>query len=598
MNVSASFEENLALMELIPLINFFVSQGKDWIHELSGVEKGIFHKIKITAPPQLRGTPYEGRIYLLKYAETNRIWTISTRQCRGTIIFLNDAGKWEPIRFMFLRGSELLTGFHISNGVSQTQDIGSPDVKHISVSNLDKSQQDLIQLLQTPNAPLSDTFLSMKADGSLLCVTVYTGAVANVVRTIIATSGDEFTKFSLEMERRTGKLIVLSTQGTMMMHSDMHSYVTTSILSTWFSDDKIRQLASDMDYLTAYKTSCARFFDEIARMFDTCPKKKTETSITFCFEAIVEKRTCAWGVVSRELAVSYPKSVLKFLGVGICDGDKLISYPHYAVPEGVNGVFEEPPFWRVDNSDKVNVMTETLNKISLGELPQETFFERFPYANHSRVSRFLDYEGFVIYVNGQGNKIKTRVYYDAHSEDRFKTENIDMLLRLATVAGDIFPLARKVADLLTECKTKMPVLLSAIYAELNMGTNSPFFTDMNDKTKAAFAKQTKPSVQWMMMFNQGKIADEESSRALYYKIFQQQPPSVVEMTFRDFCYYMFCATFPQLKDVTDVKMYVSKIVETHIIKKDVFTPTDIVRDLDMILSAENQYLAKLFSCMV
>ena len=218
------------------------------------------------------------------------------------------------------------------------------------------------------------------------------------------------------MEKRTGKLIVLSSQGTLFLNTDMQDYAVTSILSTFFSESQITDIGSDI----ALEAYCTKFFREIARMYDNCPKHEHETSATFCFESVVKNRTTAWGIFHSEFAISYPESFLKFLGVSICHAENMTFYPHFILN---NTVFTEPLWWKVTSSNQVNSMVEMLGQIIYGETTPEQFFQRFPYANKGRINRFLDYEGFIIYsecpLGYEYNKIKTEPYYISMSAEPY-----------------------------------------------------------------------------------------------------------------------------------------------------------------------------------
>ncbi len=90
------------------------------------------------------------RILRMNYLDNNRLWRPRwSRQTRGTVFWLNDEDVWVPIKFLLERGAEVLTGFHVKNGVSETDNVNIESIacKTARIPVLDDSQQKLIECL-------------------------------------------------------------------------------------------------------------------------------------------------------------------------------------------------------------------------------------------------------------------------------------------------------------------------------------------------------------------------------------------------------------------------------------------------------------------
>jgi hypothetical protein len=362
----SQIDHNTDLFELInDILPLNPTYGKNW---MKFFEENQF---LVRTPHQVINTKYQDKIYIIKYIDCNKCWYKYARQCRGIIIMLDETtNRWFPIKYMLQRGSELLTGFHLKKGIEETQ-----DMQKITKNSLSATQQSLARLLQIGSeSELNNTYLSMKTDGSLLCATIYVGNTADVIREIILERGDDFAKVYLEIEKKTGKLIVLSSQGTLLLPDQMKDYTVHAIMrSLGISEEVILSIAKNLNPEEALKICCVPFFEEISRMHEKLQQPENHTSISFCFETVVKNRRTAWGVLHTELAISYSNSSLKFLGGNVCFKNSVTKVaenieftPHFKFPIGFNTVFLEPLWWKITNTTQINNMMESLGKIIFG----------------------------------------------------------------------------------------------------------------------------------------------------------------------------------------------------------------------------------------
>jgi hypothetical protein len=593
---------NTDLFELInDILPLNPTYGKNWMRFFEE------NQFLVKTPPQVAGTKYDGKIYIIKYLDCNSCWYKYARQCRGIIIMLDEAsGRWFPIKYMLQRGSELLTGFHLKKGIEETQ-----DMQKITKNSLSPTQQSLVRLLQIGSeSELENTYLSMKTDGSLLCATIYSGNTADAIREIILEKGDDFAKVYLEMEKKTGKLIILSSQGTLFLPDQVKDYTVHAIMRALkLSEEQILEIAKIMKPEEALKNCCVPFFEEITRMYDRLQHQENHTSVSFCFETVVKNRRTAWGVLHTELAISYPDSSLKFLSGNICFGNRentnvgnsvaklaedceeilskfeqnsqhgknIVFTPHFNFPLGFNTIFLEPLWWKITNTTQINSMMEMLGQIIFGEISAQQFLERFPFSNTGFFDLLLDFEGFIIYTdNGEGgyeyNKLKTEPYYISH---KFRPENIPTLIRISQNAKDIFPLSEYVKQIYTQLNDHLPNILKSINDELNMGEESYFFVGMPKKSQMSFLSK-KPEVQRAMLINIGLDNDG--------------------IDFTEFCYESFCKKFKMLSSSemkkTDVTGNIKRIVETYC--KGSSIDLNVIRnDIRNIMDKKNLYLLNL-----
>jgi len=179
----------------------------------------------------------DNRILRMNYLDNNRIWRPRwSRQTRGTIFWLNDDDVWVPIKFLLERGAEVFTGFHVKNGVTQTDNFSIENItcKTARIPVLDDAQQKLIECLIT-NSEIPDGLVaSFKKDGSLLGCTMYKDKnIQDYMRELIIKTGDKFALQVMQFcDQLNIPLLSFSTQSTLLVGEFMQDYTVTALLST------------------------------------------------------------------------------------------------------------------------------------------------------------------------------------------------------------------------------------------------------------------------------------------------------------------------------------------------------------------------------
>jgi Adenylylsulphate kinase len=507
----------------------------------------------VSTPIEFKSTDFANRVVKIKYIDNNKKWRpIWTRQCRGICMFLNNENKIVPIKYLLQKGAEVLTGLHIDAHILGTQDVENTTDSELSV--FDDVQIDTMKRLLRRDT--INGVLSFKTDGSLLGVTVYFGEMAKIVDQWIELYGDAFTKaFGQTMKTITGLTCVLSTQGTYFIGNDMQNYMTTAILGIISTSDDALNIAgsspSSADFMSNYGTcngAIVTFCKNIATLTESNKAIMLEGAITSCtisFEAICASRKSIWGDLHTELAVSYPNSFVRYLGMSVCSDTSISFHPHFAT---INSVFDEPYWWNITHSSEIESMLTDLSKVIRRTMTTDEYLEIHPIHNVRPVTNgYFDFEGFVFYtvcgeshiVNSDGRitfgldtvfdygKIKTQEYYNSH---KFRPENVGYLIELAETASDIFPLTYATREFFTNVKTG---LTSALLNVLDvLSTDESLLDCLPEKARNGFRDRPR-DVQMKILVN-----------------------SIGEKIY-DICYGEFVKTFPLLHrdgvTETDVK---------------------------------------------
>jgi len=420
-------------------------------------------------------------VVLLKYFEQfgPRFWKNKwAKEMRGIVLFVNpETSDVRVLSYKLPRGAEVLTGVHTSSGINDTQDIQEEDKKDLKDSKndsknvseritklLDPEQVDTTERL-VANQPIK-AYLTSKGDGSLLVINCYTGIAKNIMLAVVKNFGNQYTNLwaSQSLAITNGhRLLVPSTQGTVMDGGFMTGYMTTSMLVGSRIVERSVLEQHDRKHMTA--TDCwARYGEQFIRKFlEFTFFDDLTMSHSFSFEAMCYQNRGLFGdKLHTELAITYNRDRLVFLGTSLCDRRYYIPHPIFGQISTIP--FEEPLWWNIDHSNQIQLMMQSMEQVIIGKMTESQFLEQFPASNTVQEA-ILDYEGWVIMkvanypvtdpdhvlvsellriVSTVYSKIKTVSYYKSH---KFHMENIPFLVELAKTAGHIFPMARKVADM-------------------------------------------------------------------------------------------------------------------------------------------------------
>jgi hypothetical protein len=456
----------------------------------------------------------DSRILRMNYMDNNRLWRPQwSRQTRGTIFWLNDDDVWVPIKFLLERGAEVFTGFHVKNGVSETDNVNIESItcKTARIPVLDDSQQKLIECLVS-NSEIPDGLVaSFKKDGSLLGCTMYKDKnIQEYMRELITKTNDKFALQVMQFCDELGiPLLTFSTQSTLLVGEFMQDYTVTALLSTEMSDIEISKY-SDKTYLEVFqmfgKPVISMLYELIKSSSDKLTSGELDT-ITLSMESICKNRTTVFAnaIVHKELALSYDESSLTILGISFSNIDKVIYYPHYEFSEQIHSVgLIEPSFWQISHTEEINSLIDSINNVIVGKITIDQFYETHPPSNKFKFEQIIDYEGFVTYSTKRNenfslnyNKIKTDMYYKMHKPrkeymkyivEMAKYPEVQKVYPICVVARDFY----SNLDYLHTIRTK--------FMELHTSTESSLFLSLNEKAQKSFHTQ-QPKVQLKMLIN-------------------------------------------------------------------------------------------------
>jgi len=427
-----------------------------------GIIKKEFSVEDLTDPNNLEKVV--GSIIVINYMELwgERFWKNRwAKESRGVVLFRCwETDKVQILNFKLPRGAEVITGMHKSAGIGETQDI-----REGMVDILDDEQQETVRLLMPDKQIRAD--LTSKVDGSLCCLTSYTGNAMKIMRSLVGTNGSDIAIWFMERSfnlSRGKRIIIPSTQGTAWEGGFMGGYMVTSMLvgTGIASREQLEKIDTMMECLQTFgdqfieRVLQFRFYDELSE------------SNSLMFEAVCKNGMGLFGDHRHtELAIHYPNDYFQFLGMSLADRRFYIPHTIYTTKNKLPNGFIEPLWWKIEKSNQIEQMMNGITELIRRKISKEQYLERFPPSNSHQQDIPIDYEGWVlmkwtnnlvdsdhrIVVEDTGfpltiySKIKTEDYYKGH---KFHKKNIPYLIELAQTAGDSFQVARKVADLLGE----------------------------------------------------------------------------------------------------------------------------------------------------
>jgi uridine kinase len=451
--------------------------------------------INVKTLPCFKNTLFEKRAFIIKYKEHCSLWKPKwARQARGVCLFLNDDKQFVCLKYQLPRGAEVMTKQQLTNGVSSTQDIADINC----VSHLDQSQQLVYQTL-LQRQPIDGT-LSFKCDGSLLSVEMYSGPIYyDLMTRMILIYGDDFSKMILqEAQKLDLKFIpVFSTSGTLFASDVMLQYMVTAILGV-----ESKKVALEETPLLMMQKHGLSFLTKLNVIFYQFVVKSSSSSdekdvMTLSFEAVCQNRYTLWGDLHTELAISYPESFVKVLGLSYGNTKNPTFIPHMVFSDLIQQAgFQEPMFWNVTHSLEIEAMLANLGKLMRKQISEQEFLNQHKMSNRNPpTNQYIDYEGFVFYTSASQtekyvySKIKTEEYYKSH---HFKEANIPFLLMLSETCSEIFPLSKKIRNFYGNLGDKLKVILKDVNEKLkqviyneNMSTNL-IYQSLPENSRAKF----------------------------------------------------------------------------------------------------------------
>jgi hypothetical protein len=425
------------------------------------------------------------------------------RQARGAILHYSaETDSWSCIRYMLPRGVEVLTSTHIEKGITSTENITeSTKIEE----TLDKSQLNLLSLLKE-RKPING-YLSMKVDGMLLVVTLYTSSLKKQ----LLEQDDPLLQVLAKLSKPYEFMPVISTQKTCNVTDDRNiSYIITALLLATVDAETI-ELAKQETPLTALEKYGADLMKSLNTFYNSVPEHEW---ISLSLEAVCPYNTCFWypDEPHIELAVTYQTGFCKVLSYSTGLSNVV---PHFMFSDLIAAMnLDEPYWWRISETTDIEIMIRDLST-SVLDCKSPVFTEvHKPSNRYSVQNRCIDPEGFIFWsdINSEldYHKIKTVEYYSAHSSKTGLTK----LVALAD-STSVFAAANKVKEFKQDLLCNLVCIVTYFRDIMRIENNyhipdlfgyNPleFVLDgMSDKARIAFNKQTDKQVQSRMILNSG-----------------------------------------------------------------------------------------------
>tara|TARA_B100001248_G_scaffold258534_2_gene242820 strand:+ start:2165 stop:4111 length:1947 start_codon:yes stop_codon:yes gene_type:complete len=474
-----------------------------------------------------------GNLIIITYKEHSKNWTFLGRKCRGCVLHYSDTEKLTLVKSLLPRGAELLTGVHVTKSTES--------MSYDRISHLDVVQQKLIGCLSDNSNMLNGTLVG-KADGSLsgFGILPNSGPVDPHV---------DSCPFASEVRRQAYKiglpLFVLNSKGTIILPEQMWSWTVTAIicnfggmsfasLQSLIKKDNLAPLdalqlrkkpESEYTILQELMLKLMQLRQDVANEHPHEGIVEDESTTYFSFETVCPARTCAWGTKHTELAIAYPESVLRFLGMTYGIGENEEQYrPAYQFSDIVDRHgFNQPCFWHFKDVEKVHSMIQNLDKVTDGSMTLADFLDLHPVDGGA--TDWLDLEGFILHVpikvdgtstsiincdastwfgSVEYDKIKTNLYYIAH---KLRPQNIGKLLSLPVSTHQYLPIVAALYRIVHSTSNNLAQIIASINLDIanhdvEDSIGNILHETLPEKAKTPFNRMPA-NVQRKILINQG-----------------------------------------------------------------------------------------------
>ncbi len=315
--------------------------------------------------------------------------------------------------------------------------------------------------------------------------------------------------------------MTVSTQGTLLISSDMQEYFLTALQGY----DGIEGIVEYTTVQDTWEKIVPILYDKVVQYVYHCTTSTNGNTVmcgahstmwNMCFEAYCKDRRTYWGHTHTELAVGYDHSGLNLLGI-MCDN---VYVPHFHLP---GTIFTQPVYVCVTHTKEVYAIMSDMDRVVLGEISYDMFMQRyFPERVGTRCP--IHMEGWVLltpidrdtqtmtmrdrqtardaHTDGQRDslphghseglmpvtirydysKIKTSLYYQCH---KLHDKNIPQLLSLPLSAHRYYPLLRVLVEFHNDSERKLCNSLTMLTNCLteSLSRESMFYEEMNEKAR-------------------------------------------------------------------------------------------------------------------
>ena len=471
----------------------------NYLYENNGIDK----MIEIIKEQRYMVKQPMPNVIMIKYLEHNSDLSPKwAREARGTILYLET--KWILLKYQLQRGIEILTSVHKTKNITETEN---------SKYQLALEQIETTRLINEREN--FESVLTFKVDGSLLSITLYSGGYYSLGIKLVTESNNQFARCVMELAQQMKMpfIPIISTQGTLFLGNEMLEYMIIAILSDTYSDE-IYKMETPIGAFSKYGEA---FINALAMIHTYFNKIENTTIMTITMEAVCKNRLSSWTTreskdLHTELAISYNYSGIRVLGVSI----GTTCYPHFVFSDVIaEAKLKEPLYWQMNNT---NTIEEMINDLSiLIRNPERANTEQMFLQKYKPSNKYMpehpvfDWEGFVLYrlIKDNGkitydyNKIKTIEYYTCH---KFRESNIETLLEIGKVAGDIFPLARATISYFRDNKNNVDKLVATMNAILVNNEKEyedlykALYDALPEKAKGAFTNKSN-EIKIKMLIN-------------------------------------------------------------------------------------------------
>ena len=435
------------------------------------------------------------RLALLNYQEHSRTHDKWARECRGLVAAYTPGIGWLPLSVKLQRGSEMLTSLHTAFGIEENESFARAS----GCSHLHRVQQHTVQRCAEGGELLG--VLSSKVDGALLCVNIYPDGSpqAALLRRLVAcesaaaasSAGEghgaeaeqvRFARASLDACDGLGFIFCLGTRGTLLVGPAMLEFVVGAVCG-----GVLNAAVTNREHSPAcvWETAARPFARRLAAFREALPAAERERAMTLSFEAVCAHRRTPWGSPHPELAVSYPRDMVRFLGAtlgigGVGAAGRFRCHAQLAHAATAAGL-EQPLHWLTHSVEAVDAMLQDLDCVVRATITPSEYLRRHPpaVAPLAGSEPLLDVEGFVFLrplvsasqaahvawllregradeaaaaiaeVDLDYGKLKTVAYYKAHNLEKAKEKEkekarVAALRAYPRVAGRHFPIIERI----------------------------------------------------------------------------------------------------------------------------------------------------------
>ena len=365
-----------------------------------------------------------------------------TRECRGTVYYLNPNGEVSIIRDALRRGVE--GGGSTKNTESTTGGVGmlGYDSKHScedlyyirdSIQNGNTDTAEFAQVCEKFTSILA----SSKSDGMCVTCTAVTAVSDNV--------DNDSSSFTSRLHEKTLELyeqghmpwytgntipkmcIGTRTRLTVSKGSASIPYIITAIMQQMSCVPPTPMTVEELTEFFFSHPVSTDFVMEIHQMYYRVGTVDgvfvTPDSYTASFEAVASENTCYAGIKHTELAcMSEGMFVALDIRAKIQENEVVVIKSEEL--RTLTERFSVPITKSFDNIQKLVEMSIAFDKLLSNEMSSEEFYKE--YGNFER-----DAEGLVVHFEYMGNpvylKMKTKMYYDLHGT---KSRNLELFDRL------------------------------------------------------------------------------------------------------------------------------------------------------------------------